>query len=98
MAIVSIDHGCKITPLLFGGTWLIWSPFISFLVKFMIQNEEVVRLWQDNWKGSILKETLSTLYTFVYNCQITIKEAKIITNLDDHLRQPLTQQERVLII
>jgi hypothetical protein len=68
------------------------DPFFNISFEFEIQNRELVRLWQDKWRGYPLKDTLYKLYTFAYNTQLTIKEAKDISNWDDQLRQPLTQQ------
>jgi hypothetical protein len=73
------------------------KPLFNISLNYTIRNGEIVRLWHDAWQGTPLspnphKETLSILYTFVYNQHITVKQVKDITDWNSQFRQPLTQQ------
>jgi Reverse transcriptase (RNA-dependent DNA polymerase) len=77
-----------------GRPWLnihatpFWSslkqmePLFSISLNYTIRNGEIVRLWHDAWQGPLRRETLSILYTFVYNQHMTVKQVKDITDWD----------------
>jgi zinc-binding in reverse transcriptase len=75
------------------------KPLFNISLNYTIRNGEIVRLWHDAWQGPPPhphRETLSILYTFVYNQHMTVKQVKDITDWDSQFRQPLTQQAQQL--
>jgi hypothetical protein len=62
------------------------EQFLSTSLIFCVQNGEMVRSWQDNWRESPLKKEMHALYTFAYNSEQTIKETITTTNWNEQFR------------